>query len=85
MTAGTVGAGLSNTSCWAVRKLASAAARLTAWFCDGQRAGLPGSRSDVVKSPQVARRQALMLGSDTPKRVSMRRISDVWSSTSEQT
>ena len=31
MTAGMVGAGLSNTSCWAVRKLASAAARLTAW------------------------------------------------------
>src|ERR1700733_7818475 len=85
LTAGTVGAGLSNTACWAARKLASAAARLTARFCDGQRAGLPGSRSDVVKSPQVARRQALMLGSDTPNRVAMRRISDVWSSTSEQT
>jgi hypothetical protein len=47
--------------------------------------GTAGQPRDVVKSPQVPRRQALMLGSDTPKRVSMRRISDVWSSTSEQT
>ena len=44
LTAGMVGRGLSNTCCWGARKLASAAARLTAWFCDGQRAGLPWSR-----------------------------------------
>src|ERR1700727_1386113 len=45
-----VGAGLSNTSCWAVRKLASAAARLTAWFCDGHRgaAGQAQRRGEVT-------------------------------------
>jgi hypothetical protein len=38
-----------------------------------------------VKSPQVRRRNALMFGSVTPNRLSMMRISEVWSSTSEQT
>ena len=38
-----------------------------------------------MKSPQVRRRKALMFGSRTPNRFSMKRISEVWSSTSEQT
>ena len=38
-----------------------------------------------VRSPQTARRQGVMFGSSTPKRASMKRISEVWSNVSEQT
>jgi hypothetical protein len=38
-----------------------------------------------VRSPVTARRHALMLGSATPKRFSMKRIVEVWSKTSELT
>src|SRR5439155_7389452 len=38
-----------------------------------------------VRSPQTARRQGVMFGSSTPKRASMKRITDVASNTSEQT
>src|SRR2546423_14674947 len=54
--------------------------------------GSVGTRSDAlwksnaeVKSPQTARRHAVMFGSSTPNRASMKRISDVASNTSEQT
>lgn len=37
-----------------------------------------------VRSPQTARRQGEMLGSWTPKRCSMKRMTEVWSKVSEQ-
>src|SRR5436309_3160710 len=38
-----------------------------------------------VRSPHTARRHGVMFGSFTPNRASMKRITDVWSNTSEQT
>ena len=38
-----------------------------------------------VRSPETARRHVVMLGSLTPKRCSMKRMSEVWSNTSELT
>src|SRR6202000_842339 len=38
-----------------------------------------------IRSPTTARRHALMLGSITPKRFSMKRIVEVWSNTCELT
>jgi hypothetical protein len=38
-----------------------------------------------VRSPQTARRNALMLGSTTPNRCSRKRSADVWSNTCELT
>lgn len=39
----------------------------------------------LVRSPTTARRQAEMFGSCTPNRFSMKRITEVWSKTSEFT
>ena len=39
----------------------------------------------LVRSPQTVRRQALMLGSWTPNLASRKRITEVWSKTSEHT
>ena len=54
--------------------------------------GSAGTESDAlsksnaeVRSPQTARRHGVMLGSSTPNRASMKRISEVWSNVSEQT
>jgi len=38
-----------------------------------------------VKSPTTARRQGEMFGSNTPKRFSMKRMTEVWSNTWETT
>ncbi|CAM5725457.1 hypothetical protein STENM223S_08209 [Streptomyces tendae] len=54
----------------------------------GRRAGRLSVREKSkaeVRSPQTARRHGEILGSRTPKRRSMKRITEVWSKVSEQT
>ena len=46
--------------------------------------GVRKSKAEV-RSPQTARRQGVMFGSSTPKRASRKRITEVWSKTSELT
>lgn len=50
----------------------------------GEASALVKSKAEV-RSPQTARRHGEMLGSRTPNRFSMKRITEVWSKVSEQT
>ena len=79
------GAGLRLISCCAASSRACVAATLSWRLACGYRAGPAANLNTEVRSPQVRRRQALMLGSGTPNRASINRISDVWSNKPELT
>ena len=68
--------------------------RARAWFASASVAGRLSKKASsfgsaklnaLVRSPLTARRQAEMFGSITPKRASMKRITEVWSNTCELT
>ncbi|MNK91511.1 hypothetical protein D3C87_1116090 [compost metagenome] len=79
------GTGTAGSACWATRR-ASADARVPRPASVGS-ASLFGvlKLNAEVRSPQTARRNGLILGSCTPKRVSRKRSTEVWSNTCELT
>lgn len=50
-----------------------------------ERASARVKSNALVRSPHTARRHGEMFGSSTPKRCSMKRITEVWSNTCELT
>ena len=78
--AGATGVGSSN--CFA---MASSAALPSMCGSAGSAALGVAKSKQVLRSPATARRQGLMLGSITPKRVSRKRTTEVWSATCELT
>ena len=69
---------------WASAAARAATAAVAGSSGGAARLGRRKSKAEV-RSPQTARRQGEMFGSITPKRVSRKRITEVWSNTSEFT
>ena len=82
---GLAGGRILGISCWSARSWSACDFVLRpASVGSGSLFGLAKLKA-LVRSPHTARRKRPMLGSFTPKRCSMKRITEVWSKASEFT